>query len=67
MCARRVTGPPMPSDPDREAPDPAAYCLSSPGAVVDAASWQRDDSGEVDIEDNWQQNRPHDESGDDND
>lgn len=56
----------MPKDPDREAPDPAAYCLSARGAVVESSSWQRDDGGVVDIEDNWQEYRPEDESADDN-
>jgi hypothetical protein len=44
LCGRRVWGPPMPSDPDQEAPDPAAYCLSaercSPWPVVLAARRQ---------------------------
>jgi hypothetical protein len=54
----------MPDDPERMAPDPEAYCLSARGAVVDPSSWQRDDGGEVDIQDNWQENRPNDGSGD---
>jgi hypothetical protein len=53
----------MPSDPHQEAPDAAAYCLSADGAVLDPSCWQRDDSGEVDLQDNWQQYLPHDESG----
>jgi hypothetical protein len=53
----------MPSDDDQEDPDPAAYCLSAEGAVLDPSCWQRDDSGEIDVEDNWQGNHPHDQNG----
>jgi hypothetical protein len=47
-------GPAMCKNPDAPAPDPTAYCRSEPGVEVDPVCWQRNDSGEVDVLDNWQ-------------